>query len=268
MTIVTKTTGKFVALLVLTASTWVVINAQKVENKAFQGGEKLRYVGSYYMSSLWTDIAELTLEVKSVTSSGVPLLHLNGTAKTYTSWDTYFKIRDSYQSWVLPTTGQPLIFKRDMYEGGYTNDSKYVFKHKSKTAVCKEKRKDGSEKENTVTITDNTYDVISVLYYARNLDYETFAVNKTVPVTILIDNKLETLYIKYLGKENIKVAGLGNFYCYKLGISVKNEKIMKNKLNNNVWLTADLNRVPVFIKAEIPVGSIQLRLAEMSGLKN
>ncbi|MBN1119280.1 MAG: DUF3108 domain-containing protein [Bacteroidales bacterium] len=244
------------------------IYAQKITNTAFQGGEKLRYIGSYYMSSLWTDLAEVQLEVKEVSSSNIPLLHLNGTAKTFASWDTYFKIRDSYQSWVLPTTLSPLIFKRDMYEGGYTNDSKYVFKQKSNTAISKQKRKDGSINERTIKIVDNTFDVVSVLYYARNLDFENYSVNKTITVTILIDNKLETVYIKYLGKENIKVSGMGSFYCYKLGVSLKNESIMENKLDNNIWLTADENRVPVFIKAEIPVGSVQIRLVEMSGLKN
>jgi hypothetical protein len=220
------------------------------------------------MSSIWTDIAEVTLEVASVKVQETSLLNLKGTAKTYTSWDTYFKIRDSYQSWVSPTTVEPLIFKRDMYEGGYTNDSKYVFKRKSKIAVCKKKHKDGSESEQTVTITDKTLDIVSALYYARNLNFEGFTANQTVPLTFLIDNKLETIYLKYLGTETIKVDKIGNTKCFKLGISLKNEDIMKNKSSNNIWLTADKNRIPVFIKAEIPVGSIQIRLIEATGLRN
>ncbi|MBN2486755.1 MAG: DUF3108 domain-containing protein [Bacteroidales bacterium] len=244
------------------------VEAQKITNTAFQGGEKLRYTGSYYMSSVWTDIAEVTLEVSSVNSQGTALLNLKGTAKTFASWDTYFKIRDSYQSWVTPVTVEPLIFKRDMYEGGYTNDSKYVFKRKSKVAVCKTKRKDGSESVDEVSIKDNTLDVVSVLYYVRNLNFEQMALNKVVPLTILIDNKLETIYIKYLGTETIKADILGSTKCHKLGVSLKNENIMKNKSTNNIWLTADKNKIPVYMKAEIPVGSIQLRLTEASGLKN
>ena len=51
--------------------------------------------------------------------------------------------------------------------------------------------------------------------------------------------------------------------CYKLSVSLKDEKILKGKDLNNIWLTADAKRVPVLIKAEIPVGSIQVRIAEM-----
>lgn len=242
--------------------------AQKITNTAFQGGEKLKYVGSYNMSSVWTDIAEVTMEVSSVNLQGTPLLNLKGTAKTFAAWDTYFKIRDSYQSWVTPTTIEPLIFKRDMYEGGYTNDSKYVFKRKSKIAVCKKKNKNGTENEKTVSITANTLDVVSVLYYVRNLTFDQFTPNQSVTLTILIDNKLETIVVKYLGIENLKVAQIGNTKCYKLAVSLKNEKIMKNKATNNIWLTADKNRIPVYIKADIPVGSIQIRLTEATGLRN
>lgn len=261
-------TFTYVTLLILNLTTIPFVSAQKITNTAFQGGEKLKFVGSYNMSSVWTDIAEVTLEVTSVTSQGTALLNLKGTAKTYTSWDTYFKIRDSYQSWVTPANVEPLIFKRDMYEGGYTNDSKYVFKRKSKTAVCKVKHKNGSESAKTVAITANTLDVVSVLYYVRNLNFDQFTVNQTVPLTILIDAKLETIQLKYLGTETIKVAQIGSTKCYKLAISLKNEKIMKNKATNNIWLTADKNRIPVFIKADIPVGSIQVRLIEASGLRN
>jgi hypothetical protein len=51
-----------------------------------------------------------------------------------------------------------------------------------------------------------------------------------------------------------------------LGISVNN-KALTNKESNNIWLTADKNKIPVQIKAEIPVGSIQVRLVEAKGIK-
>lgn len=244
------------------------VSAQTTSNSAFQAGERLKFVGSYNMSSLWTDLAEVELEVKEITTSKTPLLHLKGTARTYPAWDNYFKIRDSYQSWVLPSNLKPLIFKRDMYEGGYTNDSKYVFKRKSNLAVCKKTNGDGSVRERNVTITSNTYDVVSMLYHVRNLDYENYQVNKRIPITILIDEALQTIQVIYLGKETIKVNDLGSVECYKLGLSLKDDSMLENNSANNIWLTADLNRVPVFIKAEIPVGSVQIRITEMHNLKN
>lgn len=242
--------------------------SQPVANKAFKGGEKLTYTGSYNMSSLWTDIAEVTLEVTDANASGTPLLNLRMTASTYTSWDNYFKVRDLYQSWVDPANCLPLVFKRDMYEGGYSKDAKYIFKRKSLTVLENNKKKDGSVKQNTIKITTETHDLISVIYYARMLNYKTMPLNKVTPVIVLIDDKLETINIKYKGTEEIKTAKYGTLKCYKLGVTINNEKIVKNKETNNIWLTADENKVPVLIKADIPVGSVQIRLAEMTGLRN
>ena len=237
-------------------------------NTAFLAGEKLTYTGSYNMSSLWTDIARVTLETSEAKAANQSLLNLRMTATTFTSWDNYFKIRDLYQSWVDPVTTLPLVFKRDMYEGGYTKDAKYVFKRKSLLAIASDKRKDGSIKQTSIKITPTVHDLISVLYYARTLDYSAMPVNKVIRVTVLIDNKLETINIKFKGIEDIKIEKYGTRKCYKLGVSINNEKIVKTRETNNIWLTADKNKVPVLIKADIPVGSVQLRLTEMTGLRN
>ena len=39
------------------------IFGQSSVNNTFKGGEKLRFVGSYYLSSLWSDLAEIRMEV-------------------------------------------------------------------------------------------------------------------------------------------------------------------------------------------------------------
>jgi len=242
--------------------------SQTVVNNAFKSGEKLTLIGSYYMSSLWTDLVEIKMEVHDVPDSKVPLYRLAGTAKTYSSWDNYFKIRDSYQSWITPTTGLPVIFKRDMDEGGYTKDEKYVFKRKSLQVTSTEKKKNGTIRNNTVAIKANTHDLVSMVYYVRMLPYSTYKLNQTVVLNVIIDEKLENITIKYKGTENINVGKYGSKKCHKIGISIGNQKIVKTKETNNVWLTADANCVPVLIKADIPVGSIQIRLSEMTGLKN
>lgn len=261
-----KRNSKFFFLISFILLGSITVNAQR--NMMFQAGEKLTFVGSYYMSSLWTDLVQVTMKVNKVDNSKTDLLHLQGVARTYSQWDSYFKIRDSYQSWVSAETVKPIIFKRNMDEGGYTKDLKYVFKRRSGYAVSTEVKKNGNKVTNNVKITPKTFDMVSLVYYLRTLPYERIGKNRKIPVTVIIDNKLEIVYAKFKGIENIKVGKYGTKKCYKIGVSIKNQKIVKNKETNNVWITADNNRVPVLIKAVIPVGSIQIRLSEMSGLRH
>ena len=74
-------------------------------------GEKLVYVGSYNMSGLMTQLAQVTLSTETVTTSKNTFLHLNCELTTYAKWDKFFKIRDLYESYVDPVTLKPSLYK-------------------------------------------------------------------------------------------------------------------------------------------------------------
>jgi hypothetical protein len=240
--------------------------SQTVNNTAFQSGEILRFKGSYYMSSLWADLAEVKVEVTDYNAEGKSMYSIKATASTYSNYDSFFKIRDLYQTWIDKNDLKPYIFKRNVDEGGYVFNMKYVIKRSSLQARYEYEKK-GNVKTSVINITDNTQDLVSILYYIRTFDFEKMALNKTVTISILVDDKVENLTLIYKGKETLRTDVFGSISCYKLGISADN-KALVNKETNNIWLTADKNKIPVQAKAEIPVGSIQLRLVEANGIKN
>jgi len=239
--------------------------SQQSVNKAFQAGESLKFKGSYYMSSLWADLAEVKIDVSDYVANGKPLFSILATASTYSNYDSFFKIRDLYQTWVDKTDIKPYLFKRVVDEGGYKFNMKYLIQRNSLQAKYEYER-NGILKTSVIPITENTQDLVSVLYYIRTLEYENMALNKVITVSTLIDDKTENIILTYKGKQTIKTEAFGQISCYRLNISVNN-KALVNKETNNIWLTADKNKIPVLVKAEIPVGSIQLRLVEAKGIK-
>jgi hypothetical protein len=241
------------------------LHAQSNINIPFKSGEILRFKGSFFMSSLWADIAEVKIAVSDYNSGGQSLYSIQATASTFSNYDSFFKIRDVYQSWVDKNSVKPFIFKRVVDEGGYKFDMKYVIQRNNKIAKWEYQRK-GNVKTAVIPITDNTHDLVSIMYYVRTIDFDKMPVNRSISIPTLIDDKVQNINLTYKGKENIKTEAFGSKACYKLGISVNN-KALVNKESNNIWLTADNNRVPVQVRADIPVGSIQLRLVEAKGLK-
>lgn len=257
------------AVVVLTILNNVNLFAQqKTNNTAFEGGEKLRFVASYYMSGMWTDLAEITMEVSELKTSSKELYRLKCVASTYKSWDSYFKIRDLYETYVDQNTLAPYIFKRNINEGGYSKSIKYVYKWKSKMVNATIQRQQDPEYTIGVDITDDTHDLVSVIYKIRNIDFSKKYPGDIIKQKVLIDAAVETVTLKYGGVETINVGDYGKKRCYKLTVSLKDDEILKGKDANNIWFTADKNKIPVLIKAEIPVGSIQMRLSEMNGLRN
>ncbi|MEL0456607.1 DUF3108 domain-containing protein [Flavobacteriaceae bacterium SZ-1-7] len=232
------------------------------QNNAIGFNEKLTYTASYNMSGILTDLAEVTMETSPVKTSSATLLKLKCTATTYSKWDTFFKIRDLYESYVSPKSLTPYLYNRDINEGGYYKNMKYTYSHKTKTVKSVMKKKNNTLNK-TVSIGSNTKDVIATLYYIRIMDFESmsFGTIKTFP--IIFDNEEFKGMITYLGKETISTS-LGKKSCYKISIGTSDNGTLKGTL----WLTADANKIPVYGKFKIPVGTGELKINSATGLKN
>ena len=82
----------------------ISVNAQ---NYAVGNNEKLVYTASYNMSGILNDIAQVTMETSTVKTSSATLLRLKCTATTFSKWDSFFKIRDLYESYVSSSSITP-----------------------------------------------------------------------------------------------------------------------------------------------------------------
>lgn len=241
------------------------------QNNTIAPGENLVYTASYNMSGILTDLAEVTMQTSEVKTSKSTLLKLQCKATTYSKWDSFFKIRDLYESYVSPKSLTPFLYKRDINEGGYYKFMQYKFNHKSKTveSLKKKKKKQGGfwEEKKNLNINASTKDLVTTLYYIRNLDIGSAKVGDNMDFKVLFDNIENIINIKYLGKESINTS-LGKKECYKLSLAVRNNDVLKGTDSNLLWLTADGNKIPVYAKFKIAVGSGELRIKSASGLKH
>ena len=226
-------------------------------------GERLVYAGSYNMSGLMTQLAQVTMSTEMVNTTKNSYLHLNCELATFSKWDKFFKIRDIYESYVNPTTLKPSLYKRSIDEGGYTKKEKYAFKGNSVTSTAKKRNK--PETVRTFTIGGSTQDAISLLYKVRTLDFSKMKAGQTKSFIIVFDEKEIPVTLKYMGNETVDAGNLGDKLCYKLSIGAKTDAL-KGKDKNLIWLTADAKKIPALMKFSIPVGTGQLTLTSATGI--
>lgn len=237
--------------------------AGQISAQAVKSGETFTYSASYNMSGLLTPLAQVKMSTETVKTSKNTLLHLICEATTFSKWDSFFKIRDIYESYVNPTTFKPSLYKRDIFEGKYTKKEKYIFKGNTIQSTVKKNKM--AETKKNFSIGENTNDVVTVLYKLRNVDFSKFKVGQTQTFTIVFDEKQMVVSAKYMGKETVKAGNLGSKECYKISISAKTDKL-KGVDKNLIWLTADARKVPALIKFSIPVGTGQLSLTNATGI--
>ena len=227
--------------------------------------ERLVYAASYNMSGLMTQLAQVTMETEMMETSKNTFLHLSIQAATFSKWDSFFKIRDLYESYVNPTTLKPSLYKRSIKEGGYSKTEKYIFKSDRKTIISTSKTNSKPETKKTFTVGTSTQDIVSVIYKLRTIDFQNYKNGQTKSFIIVFDETEFPVLVKFMGIETVSAGNLGTKNCYKISIAAKTNAL-KGKDKNLIWLTADTKKIPALIKFSIPVGTGQLTLSNATGI--
>ncbi len=248
----------FVLFTVLISGTFTTLNSQTIKS-----GERLVFAGSYNMSGLMTQLAQVTMSTETLATSKNTYLHLSCELSTYSKWDSFFKIRDIYESYVNPQTLKPSLYKRSIDEGGWTKKEKYAFKGNTINSTAKKKNRPETQK--TFTIGGSTQDVISMFYKVRTMDLSKLKEGQTQTMMIVFDEKQIPVTLKFMGKETVNAGNLGKKECYKISIGAKTDAL-RGKDKNLIWLTADAKKIPTLLKFSIPVGTGQLVLTSASGI--
>lgn len=231
-------------------------------DSAFQPGEWLKFRMHYGL----LNASYATLHVKSKTLHGKPVYHVVGEGKT-TGWASiFFKVDDTYESYFDKENGRPYKFIRKIDEGGYTKDVEINFYHKKDKAVLKDKKKD---KKYNFEIQDSVQDLISVFYYLRNnYDPKELVKGESVTLKVLFDNDgVSDFKLKYLGDEILNTK-FGKVKCHKFRPYVQSGRIFKEQESLTLWVSADDNRIPIRIQADLVVGAIKADLEAYNGLKH
>jgi len=258
-------------LIIFTVSLLLVTFFSFSQNNTIAAGEKLTFTASYNMSGLLTDLAQVTMETSEVKTSKSTFLRLKLKARTYSKWDKFFKINDLYESYVNPNSLKPYLYKREINEGGYYKYMKYNFDYKTNTIKSLKRKRRGNgtfwDVNENIPFTANTRDLVTTLYHIRNTDLANTAIGETQTYKVFFDNKETKVNITLLATETINTK-LGKKECYKIAISINSNDILKGKNTNLLWLTADANKIPVYAKFKIAVGSGELKIQSATGLKH
>lgn len=237
-----------------------------VDKTAFAPGEKLTYVLSYNWFFIWTDVGEVTFSVASDVKFGQDALHLHTLGKSYPFYDWFFKVRDVYESWVDPVSLRPIYFNRDINEGGYTKENEYFFDWEKGIVNARIRRKKGANKFYDIEVKPGTYDVVTAIYVARNINFGNLQKGQSFSIDVILDREVYNVNYRFIGKEQKHVKDLGTVSTLKFRVELIAGDVFKKGQYLFVWVSDDANRVPVFIESPIRVGSVKARLATYSGL--
>ena len=228
-----------------------------IRNNSFSINENISYVVFYNALGIFVNAGSARFTTSLTKVSNKTAYHLVGTGTTNSKYDWIFKVRDRYESYIDTATLKPYKFVRSIEEGGFKKYENITFNQNTNTAITN----DGVFK-----VPNCVQDVLSSIYYARNIDFKKYKIGDKIPFSMFIDNEVFNMYIRYLGTETIKTR-YGKFNTYKFKPLLVKGTIFEGGEKMTVWVTQDQNKVPVRIESPITIGSVKVDLMGYQNLR-
>lgn len=259
---------KYITSIILCFAALVAVGQGcEVKELNFKGGERVTYHAVYNWGFIWVNAGDVEFVVDDTTYMGKPALHLVSKGWTQKKYDWIFKVRDRFESIVHPKTLQPYWFERDTYEGGFETYNRYVFNREQNMLDIISFNSDRPYRQDKLPLQACTFDVVSAIYYCRTLDFDKYSPGDKIPIRMAIDNEVFDLFLRYKGKEELKMRDGTVFNTIRFSALLVEGTIFKGGEDLEVWVTDDQNRVPVLVEAKILVGSVKAVITGMEGLK-
>ena len=215
--------------------------------------ETLNYEIVYHWGMIWKHAADATLSIHKSGNGYKAQL----TGKTRSWADKVYPVRDTLKC-TLNSELKPLVYEKLTHEKDYyaSDVVKFSYNYSHTNAHCTRYRKSGTT---TIDLSakSQAYDMLSVFYMLRNLNYDELARNKNYTTVIFSGKEKEYLTINYKGVESIKMrdGSKRQAHCITFRFTQKGGK--QSSDNISVWMATDESRIPLLLVGKLPVGEVK-----------
>ncbi|MBR1803873.1 MAG: DUF3108 domain-containing protein [Muribaculaceae bacterium] len=215
--------------------------------------ETLNYQIVYQWGLVWKHAGDATLSIQRSGDGYKAKL----TGKTRSWADKIYPVRDTLKC-TMNDKMAPLRYEKITHEKSYyardVLDFTYNYSHTSAKAV--RHRPSGTT---TVSLSAKcqAYDMLSVFYMLRNLDFDQLAHNKNYTTVIFSGKEKEYLTIRYRGVEKVKLRDGTKQQAYRVTFKFTQEAGKKSSDDLDAWLSTDADRIPLLIVGKLPVGQVK-----------
>lgn len=228
-----------------------------IKNTCFQDGESISFVVFYNVIGMYVNAGEATFNLSLEHINNKPAYHVVGLGTSNPSYDWIFKVRDRYETFFDTSNLQPLKFIRSIDEGGFKHSENVSFNQQTNTAVTT---------NGVFKVPSCVQDVLSAIYYARNIDFSRLQPEDKIPFNMFLDNEVHNLYIKYEGREVIKTK-YGKFKAIRFKPLLVKGTMFSGGEKMTVWVSDDANHIPLRIESPIVVGSVKVDMMQYRNLR-
>ena len=236
-----------------------------IDNTSFAPGERLVYKAYYNWKFVWIPAGEAVFDVVENKND----YEVKVVGKTYDSYDYFFKVRDYFYSRIDKKTLYPKNFVRIIEEGDYRKFDSIAFDQVRQKAYSFNGKTRATAKMQEVNYGSCMHDLLSVLYYLRNIDVDQYKKGSYIPTQVLFDNETFPIKVRYDGKDAKKeIKELGTYHTIKVIPDLVVGNVFKDGDKMKIWVSDDANKLPLLIESPLKIGSAKAVLKSYKGLRH
>jgi hypothetical protein len=215
--------------------------------------ETLNYEIVYHWGVIWKHAADATLSIHKTKDGYSSQL----TGKTRSWADKVYPVRDTLKC-TMDKNLKPLRYEKLTHEKDYyaRDVISFSYNYSHTKAHCTRYRKSGTTTLD-LSAKSQAYDMLSVFYMLRNLNYDELARNKSYTTVIFSGKEKEYLTINYKGVETIKMREGNKRQAHRIQFRFTQEGGKKSSDNITVWMSTDASRIPLLLVGKLPVGEVK-----------
>jgi hypothetical protein len=253
----------------------IVVGTFTLPTFAASTRESLKYDVYYHWGIIWKKAGEGILSLgEEKAADGTTQLHGKLAARSLSIVESLMKVRDTLEC-RLTTDYLPLSYVKRTHEGSYQaverNTYHHLLRHNSegltpanvaqtRVDINRWRQKKGSDEAHH-TVSGPGYDMLSIFYVIRRLDFSSMAVGTQLEYSIFSGVKSTPMYVEYRGTEQCKLRSGKTYRTHRLELYFKSRDSDHTPLQ--VWLSTDASHKPLKVIIQLSrIGAIQGEWAE------
>ena len=232
-----------------------------IKMDSFGEGEVIQYRVHYSFITAGEAIMAVDKEIHKL--NGRPCYKIDVYGRTTGLADKLYGVDDNWGTYLDTAAIVPHKFYRYIKEGNYRKNEVVNFDQLKKKAIVNRldkktrKIKDVQEFE----VPGNVQDMVSGYYFLRALDYDNIKKGQVLSVDAFFDDEVYNFRVRFLGREEIKTK-IGDMKAIVLQPLMPETKIFSGEDPIRVWISDDQYKIPLKIKANMVVGSVEIDIKD------
>lgn len=236
-------------------------------------GEALYYEVTYEWGPIYLEVGEVIftayskpentlIELDSIEENVQPHWEFVGWGTSKPNWDWFYPVNSAYTS-ATDSVLKPEVFSRIGREGRHRYNRSYTRNMPDCMALnCI----DGELEDSSICQPDSAEefrDVLSAIHWCRQLPWSTFELGDVIEMNLLLDGEVHRTTLEFWGdvKHHSKFWP-DSVACWEFHPTLIDGTVFKPGDEMKVFMTADDQRLPVYIETELIVGAAKIHLAQ------